>query len=266
MKKRRWSDTNYHLWPFTLSPSGYSKFGVMLDSGHGESPGCHIRFYVSRWCLLVELPPIVWPYRIKHMAGWDAATIARLGRDYYFEEHAREYGFSYDSGTVHLHYGPQTLSSTDTKSKVVWLPWMNWRFVRMSYYNLTGTHWWTEPKGMPWTERHAKEEACPATSFEFLDFDGERIVAKTKIEEREWRFGTGWFEWLSWFRKPKIARSLDIEFSKETGRKKGSWKGGTVGHSIDMRPGELHESAFRRYCAEHDMTFVSPVPKAEHHE
>ena len=25
-------------------------------------------------------------------------------------------------------------------------------------------------------------------------------------------------------------------------------KGGTVGHSIDMLPGELHEAAFRRYC------------------
>ena len=41
----------------------------------------------------------------------------------------------------------------------------------------------------------------------------------------------------------------------ETGKRKGSWKGGTIGHSIGMEPGELHESAFRRYCTEHNMVF-----------
>ena len=102
----------------------------------------------------------------------------------------------------------------------------------------------------------AAEESCPSLSFEFDDFDAERIVAKTRIDEREWRFGEGWFKWLSLFRRPKVIRSLDIRFSSETGRRKGSWKGGTIGHSIDMLPGELHEAAFRRYCAEHNMTFV----------
>ena len=43
---------------------------------------------------------------------------------------------------------------------------------------------------------------------------------------------------------------------KETGSKKGSWKGGTIGHGIDMLPGELHEGAFRRYCLAHKMKFI----------
>lgn len=72
----------------------------------------------------------------------------------------------------------------------------------------------------------------------------------------EWRFGVGWFAWLSLFRKPKISRDLEIAFSGETGKRKGSWKGGTIGHSTEMRSGELHESAFRRYCAENNMTFI----------
>ena len=95
--------------------------------------------------------------------------------------------------------------------------------------------------------------------FAFKDFDGEELTARTTIEEREWRFGVGWFAWLSLFRKPKISRYLEIAFSGETGKRKGSWKGGTTGHSIEMLPGELHESAFRRYCTEHDMTFVAAV-------
>ena len=77
-----------------------------------------------------------------------------------------------------------------------------------------------------------------------------------KQEEREWHFGTGWFKWLSWFRPRKIRRSLDLRFSGETGDRKGSWKGGTLGHSINMLAGEMHELAFRRYCLEHKMTFI----------
>lgn len=90
--------------------------------------------------------------------------------------------------------------------------------------------------------------AVPKAIFEFEDYDGKRIKATTHIAEWEWKFGEGSFKWLSIFRKPKIRRSLDIQFSEEVGPEKGSWKGGTIGHSIDMTEGELHESAFRRYC------------------
>jgi hypothetical protein len=110
-----------------------------------------------------------------------------------------------------------------------------------------------------WEARKEAEDSCPSRTFAFKDFDGEELTAKTKIEERQWELGTGWFKWLSIFHKPIIQRSLDIDFSNETGRRKGSWKGGTVGHSIEMLPGELHASAFRRYCAEHEMTFDRAV-------
>jgi len=50
--------------------------------------------------------------------------------------------------------------------------------------------------------------------------------------------------------------SLDISFSGEVGNRKGSWKGGTVGHSTNMRHDETHKTAFQRYCVENGMTFV----------
>lgn len=254
LTKRRWSDRDHHLWPFTWAFESYRKWGVMLDSGEEESRGCHIRFYFGSFTLLMELPPILWPQRTKVMArSWDAATVARLGRDWYWHEHPRELGFSLVDGSVHFHYGAITMDSSTDHVKVWRVPWLNWRFVRMSYYDLAGEHWWTEPKGGNWQETHEKAEKCPSIAFGFHDFDGEHITATTHIEEREWRFGIDWCSWLSRFCQPKIQRSLDIDFSKETGPKKGSWKGGTVGHSISMLPGELHEAAFRRYCAEHSM-------------
>lgn len=127
-------------------------------------------------------------------------------------------------------------------------------------YDLQGNHFWTEPprkKGerVDSNSWYQAKGSCPTQTFSFADFDGEMLTVNTRIEEREWLFGTGWFKWLSWFHQPKIRRSLDLEFSGETGKRKGSWKGGTIGHSIDMLPEEHHQSAFQRYCAAHEMTY-----------
>ena len=139
------------------------------------------------------------------------------------------------------------------------MPWANWRHVRHTLYGLDGNHVWAQLEGLPWEESRERQDSCPSVTFEFDDFDGERIRATTKIEEREWRFGTGWFKWLSIFRRPMIRRTLDIDFSAQTGRRKGSWKGGTLGHGINMLPREAPVEAFQRYCAEHEMTFIGIV-------
>lgn len=40
--------------------------------------------------------------------------------------------------------------------------------------------------------------------------------------------------------------SIDVEFDKEVGSERGSWKGGTVGCGYDMRPGETIEQTLSR--------------------
>lgn len=231
----------------------------MLDSGGDDDDGgkgCNLKLHAFGYTLIVELPSLLSDYRIKHIAhSWDAATVERLGRNYYFEVFPREYGFTFSDGSMHAHYGPQTHDSITTKSKVFFLPWKQWRFVRHSWYGPTGEHietlWESSSREVRRAQsewRYEFEKTLVKTSFVFRDFDGQEIEAATNIEEREWRFGEGWFKWLSLFRRPKVRRSLNIEFSAEVGPEKGSWKGGTMGTSIDMLPGELHEGAFRRYC------------------
>lgn len=274
MKAIRWSDDDRYFGPFTYSRDrrGYRPFTVMLGSGHDEYPGARLRLSGFGHTLIIALPQwVLRPHVTKVTPAWDAATIARLGRDYYLDETEREFGFTYSDGHMSFHYGIQTHDSSTTKSKGWFPPWTQWRFVRHSLYDLAGEHFATIPQRErrftigdaawrnQWDVESAIKEACPSTSFEFDDFDGERIVAKTKIEEREWRFGERWCRWLSLLRRAKVRRSLDIQFSAETGKRKGSWKGGTIGHSVDILPGELHEVAFRRYCAEHNMTFVGPA-------
>lgn len=270
MKAIRWGDNDKYFGPFTYARKGYKGIALTLGSGDGEEyPGCRLRLSMAGHTLIIALPAIIQPWRIKRFpTSWDAATVERLGRDWYWDQHERQYGFSCSDGFLQVFLGRQTHDSSTTQSWSKFIPWRNWRHVRHSYYDLAGNLFWTEPKKEaarkfgPWPSWYEAKQACPSVSFAFKDFDGEALTAKTQIEERVWLFGDGWFKWLGWFRAPMIQRSLGIDFSNETGRRKGSWKGGTVGHSIEMLPGELHEAAFRRYCAAFEMTFVEPIAVA----
>lgn len=269
MHARRWGDDDSYFGPFTYAADshGYRPFAMILSSGEEEYPGASFRVSGFGRTLILALPGwVLRPYRKKVVAAsWDAATVERLGRNWYWDVTRREYGASLHKGFLSVSLGRQTMDSSTEQSWGYFLPWTQWRHVRHSFYGLAGEHVATLPDagksylGDPgrWEREQAIKDAVPTISFDFDDFDGERITATTKIEEREWRFGTGWFKWLSLFRKPKIGRSLDLDFSAEVGKRKGSWKGGTTGHSIEMLPGELHESAFRRYCGENSLVFIA---------
>ena len=265
--RRRWGDNDHYFGPFTFSfRERWRHFAIVLASGEEEYPGAYLRVSAFGNTAIMSVPN----WLIRPYVGWHDLSHAEWakpgpdGRKGYTEIDRREYGFTLCDGHLSLKLGRQTMDSSTTQDWGCFLPWTQWRHVRRSFYGLNGEHVATLPDtgksylGDPgrWERERAIEDATPTVSFEFDDFDGERIVAKTKIEEREWRLGTGWFKWLSLFRRPKVSRSLDIEFSKETGRRKGLWKGGTIGHSIEMLPGDLHEAAFRRYCADNEMTFV----------
>lgn len=240
---------------------------LYITSGDEDHPGCRVCFALGPLRIIADLPQIIKPFAIRHKADtWDAATIKRMGRDWWEESHPRKFGvYLFENHFVVL-LGPQTNDSITTKTWSCFVPWMDWRFVRHSWYGPTGEHvetlWESSSREVRRAQsdwRYEFEKTLAKVRFKLKDYDGEEIEVATHIEEREWRFGTKWCSWLSLFRRPMIRRSLDLEFSRETGPRKGSWKGGTLGHSINMFPGELHEAAFRRYCAEHNMTFVEAI-------
>ncbi len=252
LKALRWGDNDRYFGPFTWSWSdSYPHWSVTLRSAGeegGEGGQCSLRLHFGKATLIVALPGIIRPWREKRQAHWDAETIKRMGRDWYWSVYPRRYGFSYSDGFLSVYFGRETMDSSTDQRWGYFLPWTQWRHVRHALYDLKGVLYETIPEKADWDTRKLIEKGCPTARFSFEDYDGQCIVATTRIEEREWRFGAGYFKWLSWFRRPKISRALDISFSDEVGPEKGSWKGGTIGHSIEMLPGELHEAAFRRYC------------------
>jgi hypothetical protein len=263
-KAIRWGDNDRYFGPFTWHPGDYVRYGIILQSQGEESPS-YLRMHFWRWTLCVATPNwLCRPYKEKRYPNWDEETVKRLGRNWYWEIDQRAYGFQLsksgdvgNSDFLQVYYGRSGGSMMDSSVQQQWscfLPWTQWRHVRISFYGLEGERFADvldrdQSSGFSRFEaQRAIQERAPKALFEFLDYDGQRLTVTTHIEEREWHRGTGWFKWLSWFSPKKVSRSLSLNFSDEVGPEKGSWKGGMVGHSIEMLPGELHEAAFRRYC------------------
>lgn len=268
--RRRWGDNDRHFGPLLFARDrSFKHLALLISSGDDEYPGCSLRFSCYGVTMIVSLPQIIKPHSSwVDLSNREWASVGADGRKGYTQVDEREYGFSVHEGHLSVSLGRKTHDSSTEQRWGCFLPWTQWRFVRHSFYDLEGNHFWTDPNprrglGYDFSALRAAEEACPSSSFAFDDFDGERLTAKTVTEEREWKFGDGHFKWLSLFRRRKIRRSLKIDFSGETGRRKGSWKGGTMGSGIDMLKDETHEGAFRRYCSENNMTFVGAVPNVQ---
>lgn len=211
-------------------------FSITLSSagnyGFYDKDSCSLNVKGFGWVAEMRLPAIIKPVVIDN------------GR--YKEYYARAYGFSLsDNHFLQIFKGLRTCDSSTDQTWCCHLPWKEWRFVRYSLYDTEG-QLFAEHSGKGSSYELRKQ--CPSVKFLFEDYDGQQITATTFIEERQWERGEGRFKWLSWFYKPMIRRELNLEFSSEVGREKGSWKGGTIGHGIDMLPGEMHEDAFKRYC------------------
>lgn len=241
-----------------IEPNKHKSLRFILSSGdNGDYPGCKLHIVFWKWSVVIDLPSIIKPdvLRVRGQYNYDDYIERQYGF-YLFENH---FNILYGRGDANFHrdeFGSEQRWSC-------FLPWGEWRHVRHSLYDLTGKLFFTQytspykrERGFSYDTFRMWEEKAPKAVFKFLDFDGEEIGATTHIEEREWHRGDRWCKWLSLFFKPLIRRNLDIQFDKETGPKKGSWKGGTIGHGIEMEQNELHESAFRRYCQAHRMQLL----------
>lgn len=259
------ADNEKVFGPLRFAVISWRAFRLVLESHGDDSPWNTLTIHISKLIISVTLPPMIPPKCTKVKAiYWDDATIARLGRDWYWDQQEREYGFSVCDGHFIIYYGIQPGDSKLDQHWSCFLPWTQWKFVRFSLYQPDGTHFYTKLEGQgargieAFEEQQLAEEQVGKVHFAIRDFDGEPIIATTHVEEREWLFGTKWCKWLSWFCKPKIRRCLKIKFSSETGREKGSWKGGTIGHSTDILPDETPDQAFVRYCEQEHRSKSGP--------
>ena len=89
-----------------------------------------------------------------------------------------------------------------------------------------------------WVKENKWKETHP-----YIDsFDGTVVNATISVEIMEWR--PIWFKWTKLFRK--VRRYIEVEFDKEVGKRKGSWKGGTIGCGYTLMQNETPLECLKR--------------------
>lgn len=268
----RYGDNDNHWWRFRYSPksSGWTPTGIMLETsggGYDESDRAFniLSVSVRGRTLGIILPQFVKPYEKLRVFTPDGDDQPRS----YIETFRREFGFRIVEGSLCWHYGAQTHEWPGCKSKHWFFPWRETRHIRHSLYDDAGDHFADMPDHKPvrlgdvnsWKARAALEEACSVRMFLFAEkSDGDLRIATCRTEEREWRHGRGVWRWLLAWKRNKVSRSLSISYSDEVGRRKGSWKGGTLGTGIEFEKGELTPiEAFTRHCKKEELVFITDV-------
>lgn len=250
----RLTDNDKNFWIFTYGKVDHPTTGFVISSNGGEydedesPPRNTITMYLFGYIIQFYIPNIIEPYT--QFINLQGAT-TKPGVNGYWLNHSKDYGFRLSEDYFQIFYGEQTHASNTEKRRGLFLPWKQWRFVKYCIYDkdLNVVFESLQSQKNHWDKQRRAQEAVEKMLFEFVDFDGKIIEASTYVEERTWKFGEGWFKWLSWFRKDLVRRDLSIELNAEMGREKGSWKGGITGTSIIMEALEKPEAAFRRWCS-----------------
>jgi len=165
------------------------------------------------------------------------------------------WGASILDDALHLNWGH--------RSKLVWLPWgfehIESEHKILMQKDMHGINTWQTDKSL----REANEKAeikwygfssCGAPTdgrywsewpFKYLRHNGEvqERTARLTVEKRVWRRRC----LPTWFPLFKMRKTyMDVAFSDEVGERTGSWKGGTMGCSMEMLPGERPIDTLRR--------------------
>ena len=247
----RLTDNDKQWWIFTYARAGWKRTSFVYDSRGGEDdeddvPHNSIIVYLFGWIVRVNLPQIIKPYK----EFVDTSMYEWAKGPGYIINHNREYGFSLSEDFFQIFYGPQTNDSTTTKSWGKSLPWKQWRHISTTVFDKDMDIAYEQIAGVKNPlEKYTVIQNMPRRQFLFKDYDGELITAQVHVERWHWKFGQGWFKWLSLFKKDLIRTSIEMNLDKEMGPEKGSWKGGTVGLGFDMLQGESVKQTFIRWCA-----------------
>lgn len=149
--------------------------------------------------------------------------------------------------SIHLNWGQ--------RCKILDYPW-DWTMVRHEVLQDDGT--WTphrfewecgaegevDGRGRPFRFREPMKPGIEKLPFRYVRRSGEvqDRTAEIYVEEREWRWR--WFKLLPYPRM--VHRCIHISFDQEVGERTGSWKGGVVGTTYEMRPGETPRECLYR--------------------
>ena len=192
--------------------------------------------------LLILLTPLLF-------FGWGKLYINLPIKTGIQDSDSAAWGFNYHDNKIWIYVGGGGNFQGGKKWKTITMLWyMTW--VRTSTLMQDGS-WFNEDKknrirwdksndigSYDWLNANKWKE-----TYEYTDkYDNTKVNATISVKEREWR--PHGFKWTKLFSKSD--RCIEIEFDKEVGKRKGSWKGGTVGCSYTLLKNETPLQCLRR--------------------
>jgi hypothetical protein len=171
------------------------------------------------------------------------------------------WGFSTVDGALHLHWGRHY--------KILSFPWNNWKHLSHEVRRADGS--WTDYvasyetrpevaagetitvgevnfQGKPWKEPDGRHtETYP---YRYLLRSGEVQEREATIHVERWTWRLRWLDRIRITAFDKVRHSIAVAFSDEVGERSGSWKGGCVGCSYDLKPDETPRECLKRMEAE----------------
>lgn len=163
------------------------------------------------------------------------------------------WGFNYHDNKIWIYIGGGGNFEGGKKWKTIEMPWsLTW--VRTSTlmkdgdscFNETNNNrlnWSEDSQGMTkgsyqWLQNNKWKETHP-----YIDnYDQSIVNATISVQEREWR--PLWFTWTSLF--SKVKKTIEVDFDKEVGKEKGSYKGGVLGCGYDLLLNETPLQCLKR--------------------
>lgn len=143
------------------------------------------------------------------------------------------YGFTCVNDAVHFNWG--------YKCRLKYWPWA-YNFLKNEVLNCAGE--WVPYVGEWEREKTPDGRKKETFGYAYILKSGEvqHRMAEVYVERYTWR--RRWLYWTSWRQMERT--SINVSFSDEVGERTGSWKGGTVGCSYEMKPRETTERCLRR--------------------
>lgn len=140
------------------------------------------------------------------------------------------WGFNFHDSKIWIYIGGGGNFEGGKKWKTISMPWeLNWYRTSLMMSDDTWEH---EFKG--YRKDFYKEHWCQKRwqiDANYLDtYDSTWVKSTLHVREMEWRPRA--FMWTSLF--SKVRRSVQVDFDKEVGPRKGSWKGGTISTGFDI--------------------------------
>lgn len=162
------------------------------------------------------------------------------------------YGFNYHDNMIWIYIGGGGNFEGGKKWKTFTMPW-NKEWVRTSTL-MKDDIWFHETKNnkINWVDDKNGDIVGSHDwlglnkwkgTYPYIDsYDDAVVTATISVSEREWR--PLWFKWTNIFSYKR--KTIEIEFDKEVGAKKGSWKGGVLGCSYELLPNEIPLECLKR--------------------